>query len=293
MTPTRISATQTSRLSCSSAGPKNGIQSIGSEMSGTCGHAVGRALLAVVVEEHVARDAERDEVDREPAHDLVGPQADREERVDQRQRAARDHPQQEPREPATEHVGAVDAEERAHQHHALEADVHDARALGDHAAQRAEHQRRREPQHRGGQRGPDDDPLEVRLARLRRGDRADPADHPGRHRAPAEALRALAQRPHAEPDRDQREHDRRRRRAQQQRRQRDPPGEDAERDARPSRSSVDRSTPERSSRPRVAVAAVIRPPPDRVPRPAACASAAAGRASSRSPAPTPAARSGP
>ena len=37
ITGTRISATQTSRLSFSSAGPKNGIQSIGSVMSGTSG----------------------------------------------------------------------------------------------------------------------------------------------------------------------------------------------------------------------------------------------------------------
>ena len=74
MSGTRMSATQTSRLSFSSAGPKKGIQSIGSVMSGTCGHAVGRALLAVVVEEDVAGDAEREEVDREARHDLVGPQ---------------------------------------------------------------------------------------------------------------------------------------------------------------------------------------------------------------------------
>ena len=47
-----------------------------------------RALAAVDVDEEVAGDPEREEVDRRPADDLVGPQVDREERVDERERAA-------------------------------------------------------------------------------------------------------------------------------------------------------------------------------------------------------------
>ena len=41
MSGTRMSATQTRRLSFSSAGPKNGIQSIGSVTSGTEGRPSG------------------------------------------------------------------------------------------------------------------------------------------------------------------------------------------------------------------------------------------------------------
>ena len=70
--------------------------------------------------------------------------------------------------PARRDVGAPGAEERAGEHHPLEADVDHAGALGGHAAERGEGQRRRVAQRRGQQRGPDDDALEVGLARLDR-----------------------------------------------------------------------------------------------------------------------------
>ena len=46
---------------------------------------VGVPSLAVDVDEEVAGDAEREEVDRRAADDLVGAQVDREERVDERE----------------------------------------------------------------------------------------------------------------------------------------------------------------------------------------------------------------
>ena len=60
------------------------------------------------------------------------------------------------RPPTTALVGAVDAPEGAHQHHPLETDVHDAAALGEHAAERAEDERRRERERLRDQRGVED-----------------------------------------------------------------------------------------------------------------------------------------
>ena len=53
---------------------------------------VGRALAAVDVDEEVAGQPEREEVDRRAADDLVGAQVDREEGVDQRQQPAGEQP---------------------------------------------------------------------------------------------------------------------------------------------------------------------------------------------------------
>src|SRR5207249_63678 len=47
-----------------------------------------RAVRAVDADEEVPRDPEREEVDRGAAHDLVGPQVNREEGVDERERAS-------------------------------------------------------------------------------------------------------------------------------------------------------------------------------------------------------------
>ena len=85
-----------------------------------------------------------------------------------REHAAGDHADDQAEEPRAGDVRAPGAEERAHQHHALERDVDDARALGEEAAERAEGQRRGVAQRRGQQRAPDDDLLEVADARLRR-----------------------------------------------------------------------------------------------------------------------------
>ena len=86
------------------------------------------------------------------------------------------------RDPGAELVRAEDAEERAHQQHALEADVHHAAALGEHAAEGGEDQRRGVAEHRGGERRPDDDRLEVGDARLggHRAERAEDEPDPDR-----------------------------------------------------------------------------------------------------------------
>ena len=59
--------------------------------------------------------------------------------------------------PRVELVRAEDPEEAAGQHHPLEADVHDAAALGEHAADRREGERRREDEHVVDQHAPVDD----------------------------------------------------------------------------------------------------------------------------------------
>ena len=125
--------------------------------SGSLGMSLGVPSAAVDVDEQVAGEAEREEVDRGPADDLVGAEVDRPDRVHERHGAPASDRDQQPEHPRVELVGAHDPEERAHQHHPLEADVHDAGALREHAAERREDERRREAEHRGEERRPDDD----------------------------------------------------------------------------------------------------------------------------------------
>ncbi len=87
--------------------------------------------------------------------------------VHERQQTAGEHRGEEADHPAPALVGAVDAKEGAHQHHPLEADVHDAAALGEHAADAGEDERRREDEHRRDQIGAEDD-VQVLGARLDR-----------------------------------------------------------------------------------------------------------------------------
>ena len=163
-----------------------------------------RALLPVDVDEQVAGEADREEVDRRPADDLVRPEVDRPERVDERHRAAGRDPDEQPEPPRVELVGAHDPEERAHQHHPLEADVHDAGPLGEHA-RRA---RRRPAASRSGasreQRRPDDDALELPDPRARREvGEAEAEQRRRRSRTPRSAARPRDRDADAEHDRDQ------------------------------------------------------------------------------------------
>ena len=116
---------------------------------------------------------ERQEVDPRAADDLVGAQVDREE---PRAASASSPPAiiatTMPQHPGAQQVGAVDAQEAAHQHHALEADVDHAAALGDDAAERREQQRRRVTERRRHQRRPGEHGLEGRGRRVRRCGRA-------------------------------------------------------------------------------------------------------------------------
>ena len=87
------------------------------------------------------RETTAEDHERETAHDLVRVQADAEERVDQRERAAGQHAGRQ-REPRV--VPRVAGEERAYrteQHHALDPEVQDARALGEDLPERGQGQR--------------------------------------------------------------------------------------------------------------------------------------------------------
>src|SRR5262249_39957637 len=100
--------------------------------------------VVVELDEEVPGDAESEEVDGSAADYLVGSQLDREKRVDQGEQAACSRGYQEPDAPAASLVGPVEAPEGTHQHHPLEADVHDAAALGEDPADRGEHEGCRE-----------------------------------------------------------------------------------------------------------------------------------------------------
>ena len=99
--------------------------------------------------EEVPGQAEREEVDREAADDLVGAQVDGEDGVDEREQAAEEHRHEQADDPRAAPDRAPDAEEGAHEHHPLEPDVHDAGALGEDPADRGERERRGEAKRRG------------------------------------------------------------------------------------------------------------------------------------------------
>ena len=125
----------------------------------------GCPFAAVDVDEQVARHAERQEVDREPADDLIRAQVDREERVDEREEGAGERGDPEPELPRLELVGREDPEEGAGEHHSLEPDVRDPAALREDPAHRRERKRGRVAEHGGEERRPDDDLVEMGDAR--------------------------------------------------------------------------------------------------------------------------------
>ena len=114
----------------------------------------------------------------------------------EREQRPGEHGDDQPADPRVRDVRAPDAEERAHEHHALERDVDHAAALGEQPAERAEEQRRGVAQRRGQQRAPDDDLLEVADAGQRRGQPAgDAGERPRRSRpSPAAASPRLHRR---------------------------------------------------------------------------------------------------
>ena len=77
--------------------------------------------------------------------------------------------------------------EGAHEHHPLEADVHDPAPLGEDAPERPVDERRREDEHRGDQRRPREDDLEVVDARPTRKVGAPQSQEADDDRAPARA----------------------------------------------------------------------------------------------------------
>ena len=97
------------------------------------------------------RGAERQDVEHHAAHDLVGPEPEAEHAVDRSDDdpAERRDREAEPRVPGE--LRPEDAGEGADQHHRLESDVDDARALGDELAERGEQERGAEAHGRGQQ----------------------------------------------------------------------------------------------------------------------------------------------
>jgi hypothetical protein len=164
----------------------------------------GRPPVGVDLDEEVAGDAERQEIHGGAADDLIRAEMDRHERVHERERRAGDDAADDPPPPRPELVGAEEAEERPHEKHPLEADVHDPGALGEDASYRRERQRRRGAQRRRDQRGPDEDLLEPGDVRPRREDAERDPEHSRRDRADRQPpARTLPQREpsrhHAEP----------------------------------------------------------------------------------------------
>ena len=150
----------------------------------------GRDVLRPVeLHERVAGDPDREEVDRGPSDDLVGAQVDGEERVQQPEQPAGGHADEDARDPVAGLVGTPDAPEGAHEHHPLEADVHDPAPLREDAAERPVDERRREDEHRGDERRPREDDLEVVDTRPTRKIGAPQPQEADDDRAPARAHR--------------------------------------------------------------------------------------------------------
>jgi hypothetical protein len=174
---------------------------------GTVGDAVLDRRVVVELDEEVAGDAESEEVDGRSADDLVGSQMDREERVDQCEQAAGRSGDQEPDHPASALVRAVEAPEGTHQHHPLEADVHDAAALGEDPADRGEDEGCRKAERLCDQRRVEDR-IEVAHGRPG-GENAEPdPEETGRHGAPAEPPATAGHGPDAQNCGDQADEDR-------------------------------------------------------------------------------------
>ncbi len=160
-------------------------------------HVARGSLIGVDLDEEVPRDAEREEVDGSAADDLVGAKLNRDEGVHESERRTGDDAGDDPPPPFAGLVGAEKAEERTHQEHALETDVHDAAPLGEDAAQRGEGERRRRAERRGDERGPHECLLERRHVGSRRDPSEQDAEHAGRDRPPREPARR-AELPRAE-----------------------------------------------------------------------------------------------
>ena len=159
------------------------------------------ARRAVLEDEEIARSPQREEVDRRPGHDLVGVHVNRHEGVEECESCSGRRGGEEPELPAAQLVGSEHAEERACEHHSLEADVGDAATLGEHPADGGVRQRRRPDERRGQERRPDDDLFKVRLARTGREKPETDAEDRGDHCGPADAPHSPRDRPSPRGDR--------------------------------------------------------------------------------------------
>ena len=192
---------------------------------------VWRAVVAVVLVVEIAGDPESEEVDGGPGDDLVRTQADREDRMHEREQRSRKEADEDASDPGAGLVRAVGAEVGAHEHHSFQADVHDAAALGEHAADRGEGQRRRVPEGGRDQGRPDEDTFQVRRGGPHREESAGDADEAEHNRDPADACLSAGDRPDPGCGPEDPDGNRRRHRSHAERRQRQRERQDAERDA--------------------------------------------------------------
>ena len=203
---TSASASQIIRFSCPNAPLEEVARSAGCGrgscrwMSGIAGMSEGVPVRAVDVDEQVAGDPEARKLIAVPPTIWSARRLDREERVEERQQRRRPASRSRARPPSSRSCPRPRSPKKAAgQHHPLEADVHDAAALGEHAADRGEDaaasrsasvaaSQRRPREHVS--RLPRPENVAMRARRDRRGTRR-------RDRAPAEALLAARERPDA------------------------------------------------------------------------------------------------
>src|SRR3989442_1920142 len=89
-----------------------------------------------------------EDVDRDPADDLVGAELDRNDRVDGGHQRAGEHGDAGGKPGVVPGQVRHDGKERPGEHHAFHRDVHDAAALGDHAAERGQQKQHRSRERR-------------------------------------------------------------------------------------------------------------------------------------------------
>src|SRR5438067_3900563 len=111
---------------------------------GDSGEVGGGAGVSVELVVEVARQSEREDVERHPGDDLVAAEVDRRDRVDGYEDPAYAHGDRKSQHDTMGPIGSDDAEERSNEHAALERDVHHTGALRDHPAERREEDRRGE-----------------------------------------------------------------------------------------------------------------------------------------------------
>src|SRR5262245_27938795 len=187
-----------------------------------------RATESVDVDVGITGDAEREEVERRPHDDLVGADVDAEERVHEGERGPRGHADEDPGLPASGLVRAPDAEEGAHQHHALEGDVDDTAPLGEEPSHGGERERRRVTEHRRDQRRPGHHELEMADGSAGGEDTAPDSEHADEHGAPARPPLAAADGPDASGNPEKADGDGQGDCPRRDRRQRQPEGESPE-----------------------------------------------------------------
>ena len=99
----------------------------------------------VLVAQPLAQDAGQpgpQEGQGESRHDLVRPEMDRHDRVEQREQPADEHGRDEPQPGVAARQRRGESGDRAHEHHPLDAQVQDAGALGEDLADRGEQEHR-------------------------------------------------------------------------------------------------------------------------------------------------------